>query len=85
MGVAEMKISKIMSALVLFQMISTTSLMAAPTAQITGGPYQNNYYGGGEFTSTIANNGGTSGFADGYQFQTFCLEKRRKTYPWLHI
>jgi len=66
-----MKISKILSAVCLFQIVTTTSLLATPTLKLQGGPYQNG--DGGEFTATILD-GGTSGFADGYNFQTFCME-----------
>lgn len=71
MGVAKMKISKILFAVCLFQIVSTTSLMAAPTVLIQQGLYQVNP--GGEFKATILD-GGTSGLATGYQFQTFCVE-----------
>ena len=66
-----MKISKILSAVCLFQIVTTTSLMAAPTIRIDQGDYQVNP--GGEFKATILD-GGTSGLATGYQFQTFCVE-----------
>jgi hypothetical protein len=60
-----------MHALSLISMFLVSSAMAAPTVTVTSGPYQSG--SGGEFTALIGN-GGTSGLADGYLFQTFCLE-----------
>jgi hypothetical protein len=64
--------SRKMHALSLISLFLVSSAMAAPTVKITGGPYQSG--SGGEFTALIGN-GGTAGLADGYLFQTFCLEK----------
>lgn len=65
-------LSRRMHALSLISLFLVSSAMAAPTVKITGGPYQSG--SGGEFTALIGN-GGTAGLADGYLFQTFCLEK----------
>jgi len=65
-----MKISKILSAVCLFQIVTATSLMASPTVLIEKGLYQSG--SGGEFAATVAS--GTSGLPAGYGFQTFCLE-----------
>lgn len=67
-----MKISKILSTCFIIQIVTTTSLMAAPTVTLQSGDYQ--YGSGGEFSAVIGN-GGTSGLASGYTFQTFCLER----------
>ncbi len=70
-GGGKMKISKILSAVCLFLMITTSSLMATPTLKIDQGLYQSG--SGGEFAATVLN--GTASLDDGYGFQTFCLEK----------
>jgi hypothetical protein len=69
-GGGKMKISKILSAVCLFQIVTTTSLMASPTVLIEKGLYQSG--SGGEFAATIVN--GTPSLDNGYGFQTFCLE-----------
>lgn len=67
-----MKITKILSVLFLIQIVTTTSLMAAPTISLTDGGYQAG--SGGEFHAVIGG-GGATGIADGYIFDTFCLER----------
>lgn len=52
--------------------VLVTSTMAAPTVTISQGSYQ--YGSGGEFAAIIGN-GGDASLPDGYQFQTFCIEK----------
>ena len=64
--------SRRMHALSLISLFLVSSAMAAPTVKITKGSYQTG--SGGEFTATIID-GDTSGFTNGYQFQTFCLEQ----------
>ena len=65
-----MKISKILSAVCLFLMITTSSLMAAPSLVLQDGPFQHG--SGGEFSAEVTN--GTTGLPTGNMFQTFCLE-----------
>ncbi|MCF7973324.1 MAG: hypothetical protein K9N55_05885 [Phycisphaerae bacterium] len=72
LGVVKMNSRRIIGLLCVCSFLLVSSAMAAPTIMITQGSYQTG--SGGEFKATIID-GDTSGFANGYEFQTFCLEQ----------